>query len=78
MTDHQPRTITPTVSALADSSPPPRVTLAYHGTPVVGSGDRSESFLARCIPNLELDFLVIQLYGSDLEINAYGRTALPA
>lgn len=33
------------------------------------SGDGPETFLARCVPNLQLDALAIQLYCSDLKIN---------
>ena len=43
-----------------------------HGTPVVGSGDGSEPFLACSIPYLKLHTLTIELYGADLEVNADG------
>lgn len=43
-----------------------------HGTSIIGSGDGLESFLASSIPNLQLDPLVIEINGSDLEINTNG------
>ena len=41
-----------------------------HGPPVVGRGDGPEPLLACRVPDLQLDFLAIQLDSSDLEINS--------
>ena len=43
-----------------------------HGTPVVGSGDGPEPFLACSIPDLKLYTLAIKFYGADLEVDADG------
>lgn len=44
-----------------------------HSTSVVRRGDRPEPFLACCVPYLQLHSLTVQLDGSDLEVDAYGR-----
>ena len=44
-----------------------------HRTAIVSRRDGSETFLARRIPNLQLDTLAVQLDRPDLEIDADGR-----
>ena len=41
-----------------------------HRAPVVGRCDRSESFLAGRVPDLQLDLLTVQFYRSNFEINS--------
>lgn len=44
-----------------------------HGTSVVCSGDGAKAFLARGVPNLQLDSLSIQLNRSNLEVDSNRR-----
>jgi hypothetical protein len=43
-----------------------------HGTTVVSGSDGAEALLASGIPDLQLDALVVELDGADLEVNADG------
>lgn len=43
-----------------------------HRTTVVGGGDGSETFLASCVPDLQLHSLSIQLDRADLEVDTDG------
>jgi hypothetical protein len=40
------------------------------GSTVVTGSQGSESFLASCVPNLQLYILIFELYSFDFEINA--------
>ena len=42
-----------------------------HGALIVGLRDGAEPLLARCVPNLQLNVLAIDLHSLDLEINSY-------
>lgn len=42
-----------------------------HGALVIGLGDSPEAFLPRCVPDLELHFLIVDVYLLDLEVNSY-------
>lgn len=44
-----------------------------HYTLVVGVGDSSETFLSRCIPNLQFDALVLQVERFKAEVHSNGR-----
>ena len=41
-----------------------------HGSLVVSLGDCSESFLSSSVPNLQLDSLLVDIDGLNLEVNA--------
>ena len=42
-------------------------------TSIVRGGDGLESILTSCVPNLELDYLAINIYGLDFEVHTDGR-----
>lgn len=42
-----------------------------HGSSVVGCGDRTVALLARCVPDLQLDPLVMAVDSLDLEVDAH-------
>ena len=44
-----------------------------HGSAVVGRGDGPESLLSRCVPDLQLDLLAVELDRPDLEVDACER-----
>lgn len=43
-----------------------------HGTTIVGGGDRTETFLTSCVPDLKLNLSVTAHDRLDLEVNANG------
>lgn len=43
-----------------------------HGSAVVGSCDGAEAFLTSSVPDLKLDFLAIELNGTDLKVDSDG------
>lgn len=43
-----------------------------HGSSVVGRSDRTVALLPCCVPNLQLDPLVVAKHGFDLEVDAHG------
>jgi hypothetical protein len=44
--------------------------IAYHGSAVVGSGDRAEPLLSSSVPYLQLDLLAVNFYRSNFEVDA--------
>ena len=41
-----------------------------HGSLIVSLGDSAEPFLASCVPNLQLDSLIVDVNFLDFEVNA--------